>query len=43
MHLCQQEKAHSTFAFVCFHVRALTKTDGRSEAEGAPTDIMDKN
>jgi hypothetical protein len=23
MHLCQQEKAHSTFAFACFQVQAL--------------------
>ena len=43
MHLCQQEKAHSTFAFACFSsTGSVTKTDARYEAESAPTNIMDK-
>ena len=37
MHLCQREKAHSTFSFAYFQVQTLTKTDERSEAESSST------
>ena len=44
MHLCQQEKAHSTFAFTCFQVQALLQkqTEDLKQRVHQPTSWIKK-